>query len=118
MVLLPLIRLTTGKKVNGKYLYYSYLEDYLGIDKLAKMSLACETNLINNALDNGLSWASIHTIPNHVISRQTISTKIKSINYNYFETPKILCIEVDEVHANLQSRIPGNKNKIIPVILT
>lgn len=111
-------------KINGKYHYYSYLEDYLGISKWAKMSLSCEVNLINNALDNGMSWASINTIPNYEISRQTISTKIKNINYNYFETsikketPSVLYIEADEVHANLQSRKPGNKNKIVPVILT
>ena len=111
-------------KINGKYLYYSYLEDYLGISKWAKMSLSCEVNLINNALDNGMSWASINTIPNYEISRQTISTKIKNINYNYFETsikketPSVLYIEADEVHANLQSRNQGNKNKIVPVILT
>ena len=112
------------KKINGKYHYYSYLEDYLGIDKWAKLSLSCETNLINNALNNGYSWASKNTIPNCIISRQTISTKIKNINYNYIntsqkrETPKILYIEADEVHANLQSRNKGKKNKIVPVILT
>ena len=111
-------------KINGKYKYYSYLEDYLGIDKWAKMSLSCEVNLINNALDNGMTWASVNTIPNYSISRQTISTKIKNINFNYFENivkkepPKILYIEADEVHANLQSRNKGTKNKIIPVILT
>ena len=112
------------KKINGKYQYYSYLEDYLGIDKWAKLSLSCEVNLINNALDNGMSWASKNTIPNYIISRQTISTKIKNINYNYFdvpkekETPKVLYIEADEVHANLQSRNKEKKNKIVPVILT
>ena len=52
-------------KINGKYKYYSYLEDYLGIDKWAKMSLSCEVNLINNALDNGMTWASVNTIPNY-----------------------------------------------------
>ena len=111
-------------KINGKYVYYSYLEDCLGIDKWAKMSLSCEVNLINNALDNGMTWASVNTIPNYLISRQTISTKIKNINFNYFEsivkkeTPKILYIEADEVHANLQSRNKGTKNKVVPVILT
>ena len=111
-------------KINGKYVYYSYLEDCLGIDKWAKMSLSCEVNLINNALDNGMTWASVNTIPNYSISRQTISTKIKNINFNYFENivkkepPKILYIEADEVHANLQSRNKGTKNKIVPVILT
>ena len=111
-------------KIDGKYEYYSYLEDCLGIDKWAKISLSCEVNLINNALDNGMTWASTNTIPNYSISRQTISTKIKNINFNYFEnivkkeTPKVLYIEADEVHANLQSRNKGTKNKIIPVILT
>lgn len=111
-------------KIDGKYKYYSYLEDCLGIDKWAKMSLSCEVNLINNALDNGMTWASVNTIPNYLISRQTISTKIKNINFNYFEsivkkeTPKILYIEADEVHANLQSRNKGTKNKVVPVILT
>ena len=111
-------------KINGKYEYYSYLEDYLGISKWAKLSLSAEVKLINNAVDNGMSWSSKNTIPNYEISRQTISTKIKNINYNYFETlvkketPKILYIEADEVHANLQSRSQNTKNKIVPVILT
>lgn len=112
------------KKVNGKYEYYSYLEDYLGVAKWAKMTLATEVLLINNALDNGYSWSSNNSIPNYIISRQTISSKIKGINYNYIEpinkkeTPNIIYIEADEVHANLQSREKGTKNKIVPVILT
>ena len=111
-------------KINGKYEYYSYLEDYLGISKWAKLSLSAEVKLINNAVDNGMSWSSKNTIPNYEISRQTISTKIRNINYNYFETlvkketPKILYLEADEVHANLQSRSQNTKNKIVPVILT
>lgn len=115
------------KKIDGKYQYYSYLEDYLGISKWAKLSLKAEVNLINNAIDNGMTWASKNTIPNYQVSRQTISVKIKNINYNYVEniskavTPKIIYIEADEVHANLQSKHYNKKklnNKIIPVILT
>ena len=111
------------KKINGKYIYYSYIEDYLGIDKWAKISLSAEVNLINNAIDNGMSWASKNTIPNYIISRQTISVKIKNINHNYQEsiirkeTPDILYIEADEVHANLQSKKKCNKNRIVPVTL-
>lgn len=111
-------------KINGKYEYYSFLEDYLGISKWAKLTLAAETKLINNALDNGYSWSSNNSIPNYIISRQTISSKIKSINYNHqedikkLETPDVIYIEADEVHANLQSREKGTKNKIVPVILT
>lgn len=114
----------TKKKINGKYEYYSYLEDYLGISKWAKMTLAAEVKLINNALDNGYSWSSNNSIPNYIISRQTISSKIKGINHNYIEqtttkdTPPVIYIEADEVHANLQSRDKGTKNKIVPVILT
>lgn len=112
------------KNENGKYEFYSYLEDYLGIDKWAKMSLSAETILINNALDNGFSWSANNSIPNYITTRQTISKKVKSINYNLIEnikkkdTPEVLYIEADEVHANLQSKNPGTKNKIVPVILT
>lgn len=112
------------KKVNGKYEYYSFLEDYLGISKWAKMTLAAEVLLINNALDNGYTWSANNSIPNYIITRQTISSKIQSINYNYVEqikkkeTPNVIYIEADEVHANLQSRKKGTKNKIVPVILT
>lgn len=111
-------------KVNGKHQYYSYLEDYLGVSKWAKMTLAAEVILINNALDNGYTWSANNSIPNYIITRQTISSKIKNINYNYIEnidkkeTPSVIYIEADEVHANLQSRNPGNKNRIVPVILT
>ena len=69
------------EKMNGKYEYYSYLEDYLGIAKWAKMTLAAEVILINNALDNGYSWSANNSIPNFIITRQTISAKIQSINY-------------------------------------
>lgn len=112
------------KKINGKYKYYSYLEDYLGVSKWAKMTLAAEVKLINNALDNGYSWSANNSIPNYIITRQTISAKIQNINYNYVEkvehkyTPDVIYIEADEVHANLQSRNKGIKNKIVPVILT
>lgn len=111
-------------KINGKYKYYSYLEDYLGIAKWAKMTLAAEVILINNALDNGYSWSANNSIPNYITTRQTISSKIQSINFNYIEnvsikdTPNVIYIEADEVHANLQSRNKSTKNKIVPVILT
>lgn len=111
-------------KINGKYEYYSYLEDYLGIAKWAKMTLAAEVILINNALDNGYTWSGNNSIPNYIITRQTISSKIQNINYNYIEeitrkeTPEVIYIEADEVHANLQSKNKGTKNRIVPVILT
>ena len=88
------------------------------------MTLAAETKLINNALDNGYSWSSNNSIPNYTVTRQTISSKIKGINYNLQEdmlkkeTPNVIYIEADEVHANLQSTEKGTKNRIVPVILT
>ena len=114
------------KNINNKYDYYCYLDDYLNIVKWSKITERAEVKLINNALDNGYSWSSINTIPNYQISRQTISKKIKSINYNYIEeskhklTPKVLYIEADEIHANLQKKKDETKtkNKIVPVILT
>ena len=112
------------KNNNNKFDYYCYLDDFLDIAKWSKMTERAEVKLINNALDNGYSWSGNNTIPNYIVSRQTISKKIKAINYNYTEnikkkdTPKVLYIEADEVHANLQSRAPGTKNRIVPVILT
>lgn len=111
-------------KINGKYKYYSYLEDYLGIAKWAKMTIAAEVKFINNALDNGYYWSANNSIPNYIVKWQTISSKIQNINYNYIEkvkqkdTPDVIYIEADEVHANLQSRNLGTKNRIVPVILT
>ena len=111
-------------KINGKHEYYSYLEDCLGVSKWAKMTLAAEVKLINNALENGYSWSGNNYIPNYIISRQTISSKIKGINYNHQEdikkkeTSNVIYIEADEVHANLQSIEKRIKNRIVPVILT
>ena len=115
-------------KVDGKYIFYSYLEDFLGITSWAKMTSKAETRLINNALVNGMSWAANNTIPGYITTRQTISSKVKAINYNLDENisktkdvPEILYIEADEVHANLQSKDSlksKKKNRIVPVILT
>ena len=43
------------------------------------MTLAAETELINNALDNGYNWSANNSIPNYVTTRQTVSSKIQSI---------------------------------------
>ena len=86
--------------------------------------LFSNSKLINNALENGYSWSGNNSIPNYIVTRQTISSKIKGINYNHQEdikkkeTPNVIYIEADEVHANLQSREKGTKNRIVPVILT
>ena len=74
-------------------------------------------NHLSNILDNNLF---LHELEHNI----SISTKIKNINFNYIstsqklETPKVLYIEADVVHANLQSKNKGTKNKIVPVILT
>lgn len=54
------------KKIDGKYKYYRYLEDYLGSSKWAKMTLAAEDLLINNVLNNGYTWSSNNSIPNYI----------------------------------------------------
>ena len=48
-------------------------------------ALSAITKLVNNALDNGMSWAAKNTIPGYITSRQTISVKVKDINYNLTE---------------------------------
>ena len=74
------------------------------------MTLAAEVILINNALDNGYSWSANNSIPNYITTRQTISSKIQSINYNYVEnipkkdTPEVIYIETDEKDFVCDSR--------------
>ena len=88
------------------------------------MTVTAETLFINNTLDNDYTWSANNSISNYIMARKTISSKIQSTNYNYIknterkDTPNVIYIDTDEVHANLQYRLSGTKNRIVSVILT
>jgi len=105
---------------NGKYHCFSYIEEVLGLEKWAKMTLNAEVALINMATDVNMEYSSKKAIRNYEISRQTLSKKIRKLNVNQPDdikrvsnSPSHLYIEMDEIHASLQTK----RNKIVPIAL-
>ena len=85
-----------------------HLKPYQGLTNEA------EYQLIKYAMDENMSQAARHALRNTIISRSTVSKKIKvldgTIEENVTRTdnqPPVLYIEMDEIHANLQHG--GNK---------
>lgn len=93
------------------------LRELLHLKPYQRLTNEAEYQLIKYAMDENMSQAARHALRNIVISRSTVSKKIKvldgTIKENITKTnnqPDILYIEMDEIHANLQH----NGNKICP----
>ena len=93
------------------------LREILHLKPYQRLTNEAEYQLIKYAMDENMSQAARHALRNTVISRSTVSKKIKvldgTIEDNVTRTnnqPDILYIEMDEIHANLQH----NGNKICP----
>ena len=93
------------------------LREILHLKPYQRLTNEAEYQLIKYAMDENMSQAARHALRNTVISRSTVSKKIKvldgTIQENITRTnnqPDILYIEMDEIHANLQH----NGNKICP----
>lgn len=93
------------------------LREILHLKPYQRLTNEAEYQLIKYAMDENMSQAARHALRNTVISRSTVSKKIKvldgSIQENVTKTdnqPDILYIEMDEIHANLQH----GGNKICP----
>lgn len=93
------------------------LREILHLKPYQRLTNEAEYQLIKYAMDENMSQAARHALRNTVISRSTVSKKIKvldgTIEENITRTdnqPDILYIEMDEIHANLQH----NGNKICP----
>ena len=106
------------KPIDGKYEFFSYIEEVFGVEKWAKMTLSAEAQLIKVATETNMEYAAKNALRGVTVSRQAISAKVKKLNVNpilnverVHETPEVLYIETDEVHANLQD----SRNKIVPV---
>ena len=103
---------------DGKHLFFSYIEEVFGIEKWAKMTLSAEAQLIKVATETNMEYAAKNALRGVTVSRACISAKVKKLNVNptlnverVCQTPEVLYIETDEVHANLQD----SRNKVVPV---
>ena len=93
------------------------LREILHLKPYQRLTNEAEYQLIKYAMDENMSQAARHALRNTIISRSTVSKKIKvldgTIEENITRTdnqPDVLYIEMDEIHANLQH----NGNKICP----
>ena len=93
------------------------LREILHLKPYQRLTNEAEYQLIKYAMDENMSQAARHALRNTILSRSTVSKKIKvldgTIEENITRTdnqPDILYIEMDEIHANLQH----NGNKICP----
>jgi hypothetical protein len=97
--------------------YYVPLRDILHLKPYQRLTNEAEYQLIKYAMDENMSQAARHALRNTIVSRSTVSKKIKvldgSIEENIIKStnqPDVLYIEMDEIHANLQH----DGNKICP----
>ena len=93
------------------------LRDLLYLKPYQRMTNEAEYQLVKYAMDNNMSQSARHALKNIIISRSTVSKKIKVLDGSINEVinsssnqPDILYIEMDEIHANLQH----GGNKICP----
>lgn len=97
--------------------YYVPLREILNLKPYQRLTNEAEYQLIKYAMDENMSQSARHALRNTIISRSTVSRKIKVLDGSINEPiikctnqPDILYIEMDEIHANLQH----GGNKICP----
>lgn len=94
--------------------YYLPIREILYLKPYQRLTNEAEYQLIKHSMDENMSQAGKHALRNTIISRSTVSKKIKALDGSINEVitkstnqPDILYIEMDEIHANLQHG--GNK---------
>src|SRR5574344_441749 len=97
--------------------YYLPIREILYLKPYQRLTNEAEYQLIKHSMDENMSQAGKHALRNTIISRSTVSKKIKALDGSINEVitkstnqPNILYIEMDEIHANLQH----GGNKICP----
>ena len=97
--------------------YYVPLRDILHLKPYQRLTNEAEYQLVKYAMDENMSQSARHALRNTVVSRSTVSKKIKALDGSIKENiirsthqPDTLYIEMDEIHANLQK----GGNKICP----
>lgn len=97
--------------------YFIPIREILCLKPYQRITNEAEYQLIKYAMSENMSQAAKHALRNTIVSRSTVSKKIKvldgSINEvitRSYNQPDVLYIEMDEIHANLQH----GGNKICP----
>lgn len=97
--------------------YYIPLRDILHLKPYQRLTNEAEYQLIKYAMSENMSQSARHALRNTIVSRSTVSRKIKVLDGSINEVitkstnqPDVLYIEMDEIHANLQK----GENKICP----
>lgn len=85
------------------------LREILHLKPYQRLTNEAEYQLTKYAMNENMSQAAKHALRNVIISRSTVSKKLKSLDGSIVENitksnnqPPVLYIEMDEVHANLQ----------------
>ena len=93
------------------------LRELLNLKPYQRLTNEAEYQLIKYSMDENMSQAARHSLRNIILSRSTVSKKIKVLDGSIAENitrcdnqPEVLYIEMDEIHANLQK----GGNKICP----
>ncbi len=96
------------------------LRELLYLKPYQRLTNEAEYQLIKYAMDENMSQSARHALRNTIISRSTVSKKIKVLDGSIIENitksnnqPDVLYIEMDEIHANLQH----DGNKICPTAI-
>lgn len=113
-----LITINSTSYINKETMeYYIPLRDILHLKPYQRLTNEAEYQLTKYAMEENMSQAARHALRNTIISRSTVSKKIKVLDGSINEVitkstnqPNILYIEMDEIHANLQK----GGNKICP----
>ena len=100
--------------------YFIPLRDILHLQPYQRLTNEAEYQLIKYAMEENMSQSAKHALRNTIISRSTVSKKIKILDGTIKENiervanqPDVLYIEMDEIHANLQR----GGNKICPAAI-
>lgn len=110
---------------NDNSCYCFIRDDVLNFKPYQRISNEAEYKIIKYASENNMSQAARYAIKNVILSRATISNKIRSYNgtlpivYNKINNQRdILYIEMDEIHVNMQKQVTKKgkfqNNKICP----
>ena len=88
---------------------FVFLREVLHLKPYQRLTTEAEYQLTKYAMDVNMSQAGKYALRNVIISRSTVSKKLAKLDGSIKEEirkstnqPKILYIEMDEIHANLQ----------------